>query len=67
MSTISGNLEESARIIIINEEDWTIEDNSIHSAGGFNITTTSGLKMVIGRINSGEAIGYGNVEAYEEA
>lgn len=60
---ISGETSEEVRIIVIEESGWTVEDDSLHSAGSYNITTASGKKLVAARRPTGEGTAYGNVEA----
>ena len=45
---ISGTLTEEARIVILDENSWEVEHNSVHSAGAFVIPegSGSGLKTV---------------------
>lgn len=59
--SLTGSLNNSARIIVINEGDWSIEENSVETVGTYEITTTSGSKTVIARATDGEIIAYGNV------
>jgi hypothetical protein len=63
MARISGNLSHSARVIVVNESDWSVEYNGNKSAGNYIISglETSGNKTVIARLDGGEAMGYGNV------
>lgn len=58
---ISGTLSDASRIIVIEEAGWTITSSGTHSTGSYEITTTSGAKMVIARKSDGESMGYGNV------
>jgi hypothetical protein len=63
---ISGTLTEDARIIIIDESDWSIESNTLESAGDFEITgLASGKKSVVGRASNGLVTGYANVQSAE--
>ncbi len=58
---ISGTMDNSTRVIILKESDWSIESNTTET-GTYEITTTSGLKTVIGRrVSDGESAGYGKV------
>jgi len=41
-SYVSGNLTEEARLIVINESNWTIEHSSIIPAGNYIISSTGG-------------------------
>jgi hypothetical protein len=68
MAKISGNLSAGARIIVVNESNWTVESNTTKSAGNFEITDLAdGDKTIISRASTGECVGYGNVTAiYEE-
>lgn len=59
---ISGLKTETLRVIVINESDWTVANNTVISGSGpYNVTTTSGLKTVVGLFDTGEVITYGNV------
>lgn len=58
---ISGELSEDARIIVINESDWSIDSNTQESLGTFEITVSEGQKTIIGRTNNGLTKGYGGV------
>lgn len=58
---VSGNLTEDARIIVINEFDWSIESNTQETAGSYSIEVTSGSKTIAARKSDGESIAYGNV------
>jgi hypothetical protein len=64
-SKISGELvDEAARIIIIDESNWTVESNTEESQGQFSIEGLSeGYKTVIARTPNGLVKAYGNVEA----
>lgn len=65
MANISGNLSDDARLIIVNESDWTVESNTTKSAGAFVVTgLDEGTKTIISRSTSGESIGYGGVTSY---
>jgi hypothetical protein len=59
--SIGGTLNNSARIIVINESDWSIEENSVEIVGTYEITTTSGAKTVMARADDGEILVYGSV------
>ena len=59
---ISGTLNESARILVLKESDWSIESNVEKSAGDYEIENlVSGTKTVVAIDDSGEVVGYGNV------
>jgi hypothetical protein len=59
---ISGALNDSARILVLKESDWSIESNSLESVGDYEVTAlVSGVKTIVSINNSGEIIGYGNV------
>ena len=60
---ISGEISEDVRILVIEESGWTVEDDSLHSAGSYSITTASGLKLVAARKSDGEGFAYGAVAA----
>jgi hypothetical protein len=62
MANISGNLSDNARLIIVNESDWSVESNTEESSGSFEITGLSaGDKTIISRATTGECLGFGNV------
>lgn len=66
MASISGNLSDSAHIIIVDESTWTVESGTNKSAGNFSISDlSSGNKTIIARTSIGECLGYGNVMAVE--
>jgi hypothetical protein len=66
MSNISGNTSSAARIIVVNESDWLVENNSQHSSGNFSIQNlAAGTKTIIARAIDGECYGYGNVSAIQ--
>lgn len=48
MAKIAGRIYEPTRIIVIDEEDWSIEYNDIHEGTEYEITgLTEGPKTVI--------------------
>lgn len=63
---ISGNANQSTRIIIINEGDWSIESNTVES-GDYEIEVTDGSKIVVGRLPDGQSIGFGSISPAIEA
>lgn len=59
---ISGTLGDDARIIVVNESDWSAETNSNESAGAYEIgDLDSGTKLVIARKYDGEILSYTGV------
>jgi len=64
---ISGTKSETARVIVLKESDWSIESNTVISgSGAYEVDTlASGTKLVFGRKDNGEVVGYGNVMAFE--
>ena len=61
---ISGTISEEARIIVLDESDWSIESNTVISGGGnYEIDVVSGTKTLVSRIVGGQTIGYGSVAA----
>jgi hypothetical protein len=67
MSQISGNLSGAARIIIVNESDWSLEFTSNKPSGHFSINGLApSKKLIIARKLGGETIGFGNVTAVTE-
>jgi hypothetical protein len=64
--TISGNLSEEARLLILNEVDMVIEHNATTS-GSYEISGLSdGPKVVLSRASSGETFGYASVSGIAE-
>jgi len=59
---ISGTKNETARIIIFKESDWSIESNTVVSGSGdYEVDELeSGTKTMIARSEEGEVIGYGH-------
>ena len=64
---ISGTVQESTRVIIINESDWTIESNTTET-GSYEITgLSSGKKTVIAQATDDyQTTGYGNITPLAE-
>jgi hypothetical protein len=62
---ISGSKSETARIVVLKENDWSIESNTIVSGtGAYEIDSlASGTKTVIAVKDDGDFLGYGNVPA----
>jgi len=61
---ISGSISEDAKIIIVNQSDWSVETTSDESVGEYEISTLiGGTKAVIARKSDGCSLGYGNVAA----
>ena len=58
---ISGNLSSDARVIIINESDWSLESNTTETAGSYEISVSDGQKLVVARKSDGELLAYGSV------
>lgn len=59
---LTGSISEDARIIIINESDWSVESNTQETTGSFEISGLSeGAKTIIGRISNGYSAAYGGV------
>jgi len=59
---ISGTLNGSARILVLNESDWLIESNVEKPAGDYELPgLVSGTKTVVAIDESGEIVCYGNV------
>jgi len=61
---VSGTLtgDNDARVIIINEADWSVEKNVLASGiGVYEETVTSGNKTIISRDYQGKIEGYGGV------
>jgi hypothetical protein len=67
MAKISGTVQESTRIIIIDEDTWTIESNTVET-GSYEITgLTSGKKTVIAQATDDyQTNGYGNITPLAE-
>lgn len=68
-SKITGSIiDEEARIIVVEEDTWTIEHNDTHSVGSYEILSLSeGTKTIIARSSNGKSVAYGGVtaETYE--
>lgn len=60
---ISGEKSETVRIIIIKESDWSIESNTVVSGPGAYLIEDleAGNKLIFGRKEDGEIVGYGNI------
>ena len=59
---ISGAVNDQSRIITLDESNWAVVSHKIFSTGSYEIGTTSGTKIAIGRRETdGEFIGYGNI------
>ena len=63
---IAGTKNETSRIIIIDETDYSIEKTVlIEGSGEYEIEVTEGKKTILARLNTGETVGYGGVDAVE--
>jgi len=60
--SMSGNLNDGAQVIVIDEGNWEIDATGHYSTGVYEIDTTSGTKLIAARNTHGEIVGYGNVE-----
>ena len=60
---ISGTKSETARIIVLDESDWSIESNTVVSgSGAYEVDMyDTNSRTIIARNNSGELVGYGNI------
>jgi len=58
---ISGNLNEDAKIIVVKENDWSVETTSDKVAGAYEITVDAGDKLVLARKSNGQSASYGDV------
>jgi hypothetical protein len=64
--TIEGTLSEDARVLIIDESDWSLESNTEESSGDYIIEgLNSNSKTVVARHSTGEALVYGNITPIE--
>jgi len=55
-------LNESARILVLKESDWSIESNVERSAGDYEVENlVSGTKTIVAIGDSSEIVGYGDV------
>lgn len=63
MAYISGNTTDNIRIVIVDENNWSVEHTSEKLSGDYEINnlSASGTKTIIARDTSGESIGYGAV------
>lgn len=64
---ISGTINNNADIIVMNEATSSIEVHESVTAPSYEITVTSGTKIVIARNYNGEAIGYSSVASIYSA
>ena len=62
---LSGSLSQSTRLIVVNEDDWSVEHNEVHSAGNFELVVPEGTKLLAGRLNGGQGAGFGNLNTTE--
>ncbi|RLD66514.1 MAG: hypothetical protein DRI84_04655 [Bacteroidetes bacterium] len=63
---IAGTKNETSRIIIIDETDYSIEKTVlIEGSGEYEVEVTEGKKTILARLNTGETVGYGGVDAVE--
>ena len=58
---ISGNIDDAARILVLDQTSWGLEQNVAKSAGSYTIITTSGVKIVIAASDSKGVISYKDV------
>jgi len=59
---LSGTLNESARILVLNEDDWSVESNVERGSTNYSVgVVSSGTKTVIAVNNLGKIIGYSKV------
>jgi len=63
---ISGTKTDTARIIVIRQDTWEIEANTVISGSGeYEIPSlASGTKTVLAETESGQGVTYGGVESY---
>jgi len=62
LNVVGGTVNDSARIITIDEDTWSIIGNEVVSTGAYESWTTSGTKMIIARRETdGELLVYGGV------
>ena len=63
MAYISGNTSEPGRIVIINEDNWSLEKNRLIDNGNYRINDLDdGKKLVFCRRNDGKSNGFGNID-----
>ncbi len=65
---ISGDLivDTTARIIVINQSDWSVDTTEEKQSGPYTITVSDGSKkLVIARESNGSCISYGNMTPEE--
>jgi len=59
---ISGTLNNSAKVIVIKESDWSVETTADKTAGAYEVNAlVSGTKTVVAVDSEGEVEGYGNL------
>jgi predicted GH43/DUF377 family glycosyl hydrolase len=59
--TISGTLEEDARVFVINEDNWTLDYTGEVTAPSFNLEVTAGTKLIACRNSEGIIDVYGSI------
>jgi len=60
-TSIGGTLGDNARILVVNEADWSLEANENKSSGSYSVSVGSGEKLVIARKADGEVVAFGDV------
>jgi len=59
---LEGNLVSDARIIVVDESDWTVKSSSNHSAGTWTVEDLDDTTyFVSARKSDGEGVSYGNI------
>lgn len=58
---ISGNLGDDAKVIVVKESDWSVDTTSDEVAGNYEISVSSGEKLITARKSSGHSVSYGNI------
>jgi hypothetical protein len=63
---ISGTVEESSRLIVLDESDFSTLEYNDTVSGTYDVTVASGSKTVIIRSADGESFGYGAVASKDD-
>ena len=59
---LNGNVSQDSRILVINESNWTLESNTLKSAGDYTLALPSGgQKTVVAITEDGEGLAYSGV------
>lgn len=56
----SGNINKSTRVIVIDENTWTVESSTVEN-GNYEVPVSSGVKTIVGITDDGQSSAYGYV------